>query len=134
MEIRGRAISKGIGKGKALISMEQISFYGGVDPKTGIVMEKGHPLKGKCLKGRVLVFPTGKGSTVGSYILLSMKKNKVSPAAIINKECDPVVAVGAIISGIPLVDKPTKDVFSLIKNGQEVKVDGSKGTIEVKQE
>jgi hypothetical protein len=129
MEVKGRAISKGIGRGKVLISTEPISFYGGVDPERGVVVEKGHPLEGKYLKGVVLVFPTGKGSTVGSYILLSMKKNGVSPAAIINRECDPVVAVGAIIAGIPLVDKLERDVFSLLKNGQTVKVDGNRGTV-----
>ena len=133
MEVKGRAISKGIGRGKVLISTEPISFYGGVDPERGVVVEKGHPLEGKYLKGVVLVFPTGKGSTVGSYILLSMKKNGVSPAAIINRECDPVVAVGAIIAGIPLVDKLERDVFSLLKNGQTVKVDGNKGTVILKR-
>lgn len=129
MEIKGRAISKGIGKGKALVSTEPISFYGGVDPDSGVVVEKGHPLEGKCLKGVVLVFPTGKGSTVGSYSILRMKKNNVSPAAMINMECDPVVAVGAIISGIPLIDKLEKDVFPLVKDGQEVTVDGNSGVI-----
>lgn len=133
MEVKGRAISKGIRRGKVLISTEPISFYGGVDPERGVVVEKGHPLEGKCLKGVVLVFPTGKGSTVGSYILLSMKKNGVSPAAIINRECDPVVAVGAIIAGIPLVDKLERDVFSLLKNGQTVKVDGNRGTVILKR-
>jgi len=133
MEVKGRMISRGIGRGKVLISTEPISFYGGVDPERGVVVEKGHPLEGKYLKGVVLVFPTGKGSTVGSYILLSMKKNGVSPAAIINRECDPVVAVGAIIAGIPLVDKLERDVFSLLKNGQTVKVDGNKGTVILKR-
>lgn len=129
MEIKGRAISKGVGKGKALVSTEPISFYGGVDPDSGVVVEKGHPLEGKCLKGVILVFPTGKGSTVGSYSILRMKKNNVSPAAMINRECDPVVAVGAIISEIPLVDKLETDVFPLIKDGQEVTVNGNSGIV-----
>jgi predicted aconitase with swiveling domain len=91
-------------EGEALVSSEPISFFGGVDPDTGVVVEAGHQLEGQCVAGRVLVFPTGKGSTVGSYILYRMKKGGVAPAAIVNFESEPIVAVGAIISDIPLVD------------------------------
>ncbi len=91
-------------EGKALVSSEPISFFGGVDPDTGVVIEAGHQLEGECVAGRVLVFPTGKGSTVGSYILYRMKKGGVAPVAILNSESEPIVAVGAIISDIPLVD------------------------------
>jgi uncharacterized protein len=129
--LRARGISKGIGMGKALVSKEPISFLGGVDAKTGIVLEKGHPLEGKCVKGRILVFPRGKGSTVGSYVMLGLKKNGVAPAAIINLEAETIIAVGAIISEIPMVDKPEGDVFSLLEDGAEVQVDGGKGEIHI---
>jgi len=92
-------------EGEALVSSEPISFFGGVDPDTGVVIEAGHQLEGQCVAGRVLVFPMGKGSTVGSYILYRMKKNGVAPAAIVNSESEPIVAVGAIISEIPLADE-----------------------------
>ena len=92
-------------EGEALVSSEPISFFGGVDPDTGVVVEAGHQLEGQCVAGRVLVFPMGKGSTVGSYILYRMKKNGVAPAAIVNSESEPIVAVGAIISEIPLADE-----------------------------
>jgi phosphomecalonate degydratase small subunit len=105
MELKGRIISKGECKGEALTTMQPISFYGGVDPNTGEVIEKGHELHGKTVKGKILVFPNGKGSTVGSYTLYRMKKNGTAPVGIINKECETVVAVGAIISEIPCVDK-----------------------------
>ena len=103
--MKGRTIYKGKAEGEALVTNQPISFYGGVDPDTGTVIEKDHELKGQSVKGKILVFPTGKGSTVGSYTLYRMKKDGTAPAGIVNKECETVVAVGAIISEIPCVDK-----------------------------
>jgi uncharacterized protein len=105
LALTGRIIKAGQAQGEALVSPDPLGFFGGIDPETGIVIEIGHPLKGLCVAGRVLVFPTGKGSTVGSYILYRLKKNGVAPAAIINAESEPIVAVGAIISDIPMVDQ-----------------------------
>ena len=119
MELKGRIISKGIGEGEALATAQPISFYGGVDPNTGEIIEKGHELQGKNVKGKILVFPNGKGSTVGSYTLYRMKKNGMAPAGIINKECETIVAVGAIISEIPCVDKVD---ISEIKTGDSVRI------------
>lgn len=129
MNIKGRIISKGVADGEVLITSQGISFYGGVDPDTGVVSDKGHELEGKSITGKVLVFPQGKGSTVGSYTLYRLKKNGKAPAAILNKECETIVAVGAIISEIPLLDKLEQDVFALLKNGQRVKVDGNEGVL-----
>lgn len=103
--LTGRIIKAGHADGAALVSPEPIGFFGGVNPETGVVIEPAHPLEGQCVAGRVLVFPTGKGSTVGSYILYRLKKTGVAPAGIINAESEPIVAVGAIISEIPMVDK-----------------------------
>ncbi len=100
-----RVIKPGHAEGEALVSPDPIGFLGGVDPDTGVVVEPGHPLEGQCVAGRVLVFPTGKGSTVGSYTLYRLARNGLAPAAIINAEADPVVAVGAIIAEIPMVDQ-----------------------------
>ena len=102
--LTGRVIKAGWARGEALVSSEPIGFFGGVDPETGVVVEAGHSLEGKCVAGRVLVFPTGKGSTVGSYIMYRLKKSGIAPAAIINAASEPIVAVGAIISDIPMVD------------------------------
>lgn len=125
--LKGRVIAKGIAEGEALVSSQPISFYGGVDPDTGVIIEKGHELQGKNVRDTILVFPTGKGSTVGSYTLYRMKKNGVSPAGIINKECETVVAVGAIISEIPCVDQidiskiTTGDIVRLENNVVKIK-------------
>jgi predicted aconitase with swiveling domain len=119
-QLKGRIIYKGKSKGEALVTEMPISFYGGVDPNTGIVTEKGHQLNGQSVKDKILVFPQGKGSTVGSYTLYRMKKNGVAPAGMINKECETIIAVGAIISEIPCIDKV--DV-SKIKTGDEVRIE-----------
>jgi predicted aconitase with swiveling domain len=104
-ELRGRIIKAGSGTGTALVSSDPIGFLGGVDPDTGLVVEVGHPLAGQSVSGRVLVFPTGKGSTVGSYTLYRLAKNRLAPVAIVNAQSEAIVAVGAIISGIPMVDQ-----------------------------
>ena len=125
-QLKGRLISKGKGEGEALVTTQPISFYGGVDPNTGVVIEKGHELQGQSVKGKILVFPTGKGSTVGSYTLYRMKKNGTAPAGIVNRECETVVAVGVIISEIPCVDKID---IAKIKTGNRVQVENGVVTL-----
>jgi predicted aconitase with swiveling domain len=131
MEINARSIARGKATGEALVSTAPIGFLGGVDPATGIVIEKGHPLEGKCISGKILVFPSGKGSTVGSYVMLQLAKNRKAPAAIINVSAEPIIAVGAIISHIPMVDKAEKDVYAILKDGMKVTVDGGTGTVSI---
>ena len=126
MELKGRIIYKGIVEGEALTTTQPISFYGGVDPETSKILEKGHELQGKRIKGKILVFPTGKGSTVGSYTLYRLKKGGVAPAGIINRECETVVAVGAIISEIPCVDEVD---ISKIKTGDTIRLENGVVTI-----
>jgi len=94
MKLKGRKVYKGIAEAEAIVTKDGISFYGGVDPDTGKVVEVGHELEGQSITGKVLVFPTGKGSTVGSYTMYRMKKNNTAPVAIVNKEIDTIIAVG----------------------------------------
>jgi uncharacterized protein len=125
MILKGRVIRYGNVKGEAIVSSQPIGFFGNVNPDTGVVVEKGHPLEGKSIKGKILVFPTGKGSTVGSYTMYRLKKNGVAPLAIINEECEPIVAVGAIISDIPCVDKIS---IKEIKDGSIISMEGENVT------
>ena len=125
--IKGRKISKGKGKGEIIASTEPISFLGGVDPKTGEVIDPNHELKGKSIKDKVLFIPGGKGSTVVSYVIFQMKKNNTAPAAIICLEAEPIIATGAIMSDIPMVDCP-EDTCSLVDNAL-VEVDSDNGQI-----
>ncbi len=131
IKLKGRTISRGCAKGEVLLSRDPISFLGSVDPKTGVIIEENHVLVGKSIKDKVLIFPHGKGSTVGSYVMYQLKKNGAAPAAIINLETEPIVAVGAIISEIPLVDMLEKSPYEVLNNGDLVLVNGSKGFIEL---
>jgi predicted aconitase with swiveling domain len=129
--LKGRSISCGIAEGEALVSSQSISFLGSVDPATGVVVERGHELEGMCIIGKILVFPSGKGSTVGSYVMYQLKKNGTAPAAIINRSAEPIVAVGAIISDIPMIDSTDLDPIRTIKNGDLIRVNGTEGTVEI---
>jgi predicted aconitase with swiveling domain len=112
-----------------LVSPAPISFLSGVDPETGIIVETGHPLRGVSIAGKVLAFPYGKGSTVGSYILYALSRNGHAPRAIINGEAEPIVATGAIIGGIPMIDRLNVSLTCL-RDGTEVVVDGDKGEVD----
>lgn len=127
--INCRSVAKGKGKGELIVSSEPISFLGGVDPETGEIIDPNHELKGQIIKDKVLFIPGGKGSTVGSYVIFQMMKNETAPKAIICLNAEPIIATGAIMSDIPLVDTPsmTKD----LKTGTLVEVDGTNGTIEI---
>jgi len=105
-----------------------LSFLGGVDYDTGVVIEKNHNLKGESLKDRVLCFPSGHGSTVGSYVLYSLVKKGLGPKAIVNQVADPVVVVGSIIAEIPMIDQID---IKQIRTGDLVEVDGDKGTVKI---
>ena len=128
MILQGRTIYAGNATGEALVTSQGISFFGGVDPETGIIVERGHQLEGQSIAGRVLVFPTGKGSTVGSYTLYRLRHNGMAPAAIINAACETITAVGCIIAEIPCVDQIE---IGTIETGVTVKVDGEKSQVEI---
>ncbi len=127
-QLKGRKISPGSASGEALVTSQGLSFYGGVDPETGTIVEKDHELEGKSITGRVLVFPRGKGSTVGSYVIYQLAKTGKGPVAIINQESEAIVAVGCIISDIPAIDKIQ---IEKIKTGQKVRVNGTQGIVEL---
>ncbi len=129
--MKGRTIYPGKVKGVAIVSHEPIGFYGGIDMKTGVVIEKGHELEGKSVKDKILVFPYGKGSTVGSYVIYGLKRNGVAPLAIINKETETIVATGAILAGIPCVDRVD---IEKIKDGSVVEIDAGEKEAEIKIE
>ena len=129
LKLKGRKICKGKVRGEAMITSQSISFYGGVDPDTGVVTEKGHELEGKSIAGKIFAFPTGKGSTVGSYTIYRLKKNGKAPVAIVNENCDPIVAVGCIISELACVDQIE---IEKIPMGALLEVDAENATIDVK--
>ncbi|MCQ2737757.1 MAG: DUF126 domain-containing protein [archaeon] len=127
--IECRSVSKGKASGELIVSDEAISFLGGVNPETGEVIDPNHELKGQSIKDKILFIPGGKGSTVGSYVIFQMKKNNTAPKAIICLKAEPIIATGAIMSDIPMVDSPS-DVKELL-TGVSVEVDSDNGEIKV---
>jgi predicted aconitase with swiveling domain len=126
MKLTGRSIFPGQATGPALVSRMGISFYGGVDPETGVITEAGHDLEGQSIAGKILVFPTGKGSTVGSYILYRLQKNGHAPLAIINADCETITAVGCIIAEIPCIDQID---LGQVQTGMQITLDAEVGSV-----
>lgn len=127
MVIKCRTISKGEATGELIVSTEPLSFLGGVNPNTGEVIDPNHELKGKFINDKILFIPGGKGSTVGSYVIFQMKKNNVAPSAIICLNAEPIIATGAIMSDIPMVDSP--ESTDGLTSGTKVAVNSEKGEI-----
>ncbi len=125
-----RKISGGVAEGEVIISRKNFSFLGDVDPDTGKVVAEDSDIYGESISGKIFAFPSGRGSTVGTYVLLRMKKSKTAPIAIINEITEPIIAVGAIISEIPLVDMVD---LSLLRTGERLRIhaDRAKCHIEI---
>ena len=130
--LKGHKVAKGKAEGEALVSRQPISFMYSIDPETGVVKEKGHDLQGKCITGKILVYPVGKGSSAGSYRMYEMLRNKTSPKGIINLRADPVDATGAIFCDIPMMDQLDGNPLDLIKTGDHVVMDADQGRVTVK--
>jgi len=123
----------GYGRGEALISHEPICFYL-TDPKTGVVREKTHELAGKNIANKVLIFPSGKASSVVQIDgLFKLASHNLAPKAMIVKDVETVLIVSAFIAKVPLVDRLEKDPFETIRTGDLVEVDADKGTIVVER-
>jgi predicted aconitase with swiveling domain len=118
---RGAVIVPGDAEGPALVCRENLAFSL-VDPATGIVKQPGHPWHGQSIAGKVLVFPTGQGSSSGSYWLLNLRHERMAPAAIVNRQCDAVVIAGAVLADIPLLHRLSPDPFDGIRSGDVVRI------------
>ena len=129
MIFHGRRIRGGKASGRAVVCRTPISFLGGIDPASGKILDGECDSMGESVSRRVFCFPFGKGSTVGSYALYQLRLNRKAPAAIINTSAEPIVATGAIIAEVPMVDGI--DV-GLLRTGDEIVVDADRGVVEVK--
>jgi predicted aconitase with swiveling domain len=137
--LKCRKIMEGKAKGRALVTSQPISFWGGLDPKTGVIIEKRHELRGKSVSGKVLVFPYGKGSSGGSAVFLEAVRCHKKPVAMINIETEPLLAVGAILAkqvygeSIPIVDHVEENPCLRIVNNDIVEVDADNEIIKVRK-
>jgi len=129
--LRGRKVIGGVAEGEAVVTKEPVSFLGGVNPDKGTLVERGHEAEGQCITGKIFIFPHGKGSTAGPYIIYAMAKRKTAPVAMINVEAEPIIAVGAAMGNIPLVDRLDKNPLEVIETGDHVRIDGDQGVVEI---
>lgn len=129
--LKGRPISKGCAEGEALVCRQPIGFNFGIDVSSGVITEHNHELLGQSIKDKILLFPHGKGSTGGSYVVYQMAKSGTGPKAIINLTTETIIAVGAIMGGIPVIDSLEKNPYDLISNGDHVKVDADQGIVAI---
>jgi len=131
ISLKCHKIVGGCGEGEALVSHEPICFYL-TDPKTGVVREKNHELFGKNLAGKVLVFPSGKASSVVQIDgLFKLASHNLAPKALIVKDIETVLIVSAFLVKVPLVDRLEKDPFEIIQSGDFVRVDAEKDMVTV---
>lgn len=126
MKVDARPISRGLAEGTCLVTGAPFSFVGGTDARTGEILDAAAGCRGERLAGRVLIFPTGKGSTVGSYVVYGLAKRGLGPAAIINERAEAITATGAILGGVPMVDHVDLGAFL---PGDRVRVDALRGNV-----
>ena len=126
--VPGQSVARGAARGEALVADTPLSFWGGFDPETGVIIDRRHPLAGQRATGRVLVIPSGRGSCSGSGVLLESIHNGTAPAAIITSRLDPVISLGCILgdelygSTPPLVVIPDQERHG-IETGDVVDID-----------
>ena len=127
--LKGRGASKGVAEGEALLTHDAISFLSDINITEGIIISPQSKCKGQSVSGKILIFPTGRGSTADPYGFYMLKKAGKAPKAVINVDANPTTVAGAIISNTPMVYKLDKNTLDIIKTGDHVLVDGNKGTV-----
>jgi predicted aconitase with swiveling domain len=133
MRIKGKSVTKGMTEGDAIVTRMPISFTGGMDPNSGIIREPNHELEGQSVAGKILVFPAGKGSTTGSWQFYAAYKRGNAPKGIINVKAEGVVAVGAIITGTPMMHQLEDNPLECISTGDFVRINADEGYVEVEK-
>jgi len=129
--LRGRKVVGGSAEGEALVTKDRISGWGGIDPRSGTVIETRHELRGISFAGKVLVFPGAKGSSGWSSQFHIARLAGKAPLAMLFNEMTTKIALGAVVSHAPSVTDFDQDPLKVIETGDWVKVDGDNGVVEV---
>ncbi|MBN2333188.1 MAG: DUF126 domain-containing protein [Deltaproteobacteria bacterium] len=131
MELKGRTINSGNVEAEAFVLQEPFNFTTDFDSKTGTLGIKGHPLYGEKIGDKVLVIPAAKGAVTAAITMYHAKKMGNAPAAILCPKADPITVECAMVSNIPMMDSFVEDIVAVIKTGDQIKVFGTKGLIEI---
>ena len=129
--LKGRGASRGVVEGEALVIHDTIAFLSDISITEGIITYPQSKFKGQSVSDKILIFPTGKGSTADPYGFYMLKKAGKAPKAVINVDANPTTVAGAIISQTPMVYKLDKNPLDIIETGDHVLVDGNKGIVVV---
>ena len=129
--LKGRGASKGVAEGEALVTQDILTFLHDISTTEGTINTPGSKFKGQSVSGKILVYPTGKGSTGDPYGFYMLKRGGKAPAAVVNVEANPTTVAGAIISRTPMVYKLDKNPMEVIETGDHVRVDGDQGIVVV---
>jgi len=129
--LRGRKVVGGCAEGEALVTKDRISGWGGIDPRSGTVIETRHELRGISFAGKVLVFPGAKGSSGWSSQFHVARLAGKAPIAMVFNEMTTKIALGAVVAHAPSVTDFDQDPLQVIETGDWVKVDGDNGLVEV---
>ena len=129
--LRGRRVVPGVAEGTALVSREPISGWGGIDPLLGTVIERRHELYGACFSGKVLVFPSAKGSSGWAGFFQATRLNGTAPLAMVITRISAKSALGAVVTRVPTLTDLDDDPVALIRTGDYVRVDADLGQLEV---
>jgi predicted aconitase with swiveling domain len=132
--IHGRGVVPGQVEGEALVSHEPISGWGGIDPARGVIIEPRHELFGQCFTGKVLVFPSAKGSSGWSGFFQSTRLLGTAPVAMVFARLSAKSALGAVVTRVPAVTGLDADPCEVIKTGDWVRVDADRGVVQVRLE
>jgi predicted aconitase with swiveling domain len=127
--LRGRGLGGGVVEGEALVTRDAISGWGGVDPRAGRIIESRHELVGQSFAGKVLVFPTAKGSSGWSGMFHLARLIGTAPAAMVFTTMNTKIALGVVVTHVPAVTDLDGDPFELIRTGDRVRVDGDRGEV-----
>jgi len=129
--LRGRCVVPGVSEGLALVTRDPISGWGGIDSRTGTIVETRHALRGVSFAGRVLVFPGAKGSSGWSNAFHLTRSMGVAPAAMLFNDMSTKIALGAVVTRAPSLTDFDQDPLSVIRTGDWVRVDADQGWVQV---
>ena len=129
--LHGRKIVGGSAQGEALVTRQTISGWGGIDPKTGTIIELRHELRGKSFKDKILVFPGAKGSSGWSAFFHMARLNGAAPRGFVFNKMSTKIALGLVVTHAPAVTDFDRDPLKVIETGDWVEIDADQGIVKV---
>ena len=133
LTLHGRKVVGGVVEGEALVTRDRISGWGGIDPRTGTIVETRHELRGQSFAGKVLVFPGAKGSSGWSAMFHLARLMGTAPAAMLFNEMTTKIALGAVVTHAPSLTDFDRDPLECIETGDWVRVDADRGVVEIRK-